>query len=202
MTVSDAMQQWARMEDYSEEYADPLRSVWAKPTFLGVRAAQTWSDFYNWEQFLNAYPVASIVELGSWQGGFALFLLLQAVQRETEFATFDTAPCPAWDTWVAKALGLRSKSSTVDIFEDDGAHVRKFLDWLPKPALLFCDDGNKPAEVALFAPMLEPGDFLAVHDWGTEFNEPDLAPVASLLEPVFLDESLKVGTVTRWYRRV
>lgn len=202
MTVQDAMAQWARMEDYSEDYTDALRSVWAKPTFLGVRAAQTWSDFYNWERFLNANPVESIIELGTWHGGFALFLMLQAIQRGAEFMTFDTAPCPAWDTWVAKALGLRSKSSTVDIFEDGGAHVRKFLDWFPKPALVLCDNGDKPAEVALFAPMLKPGDFLAVHDWGTEFNEPDIDPVRAILEPVFLDESTKVGTVTRWFRRV
>lgn len=201
-TVQAAMEQWARMDTHEEPFEDALRAIWAKPTFLGVRAAQAWSDFYNWERFLNAHPVGAIVELGTWAGGFSLFLLLQCIQRGAKFATFDTAPCPAWPTPVSKLLGLEGVSYTEDIFAGGGHHVRRLLAQLPGPVLLFCDNGNKPREFQHFVPMLQPGDFAAVHDWGTEFNQPDVDPVAGLVEPVWVAESEAVGTVTRWYRRV
>jgi cephalosporin hydroxylase len=189
-------------ETYKESSVDSLRSIWAGPTFLGQRAAQTWSDFYNWERFFEAFPVRSVIELGTWTGGFALFLLLQTLQRNAQFLTFDTAPAPACDSLVAKALGLKLHCRTVDIFAQDGKAVAQAMAQLPKPLLLFCDNGDKPREFQLFTPMLQPGDFVAVHDWGTEFNPPDVVPVAHLVEPVFLNESVAVGTLTRWYRRI
>jgi len=42
--------------------------------------------------------------------------------------------------------------------------------------MLFCDNGHKPAEWNRFVPLLAPGDFAAVHDWGTEFGPEDLDP--------------------------
>ena len=48
-------------------------------------------------------------------------------------------------------------------------------------------------------PQLAPGDFVAVHDWGTEFGESDVDPVREILARIDIDEG---QTMSRWWRRV
>ena len=49
---------------------------WTTLTLFGQRACQTWNDVAAWERFFNTYPARSFLELGTWTGGFALWLLL------------------------------------------------------------------------------------------------------------------------------
>ncbi len=51
---------------------------------------------------------------------------------------------------------------------DRADDVRALISDAPRPLVLYCDNGNKPLEVETFAPALRAGDFLAVHDLGTE----------------------------------
>jgi cephalosporin hydroxylase len=55
--------------------------------------------------------------------------------------------------------------------------------------LLYCDNGNKPYEIAFYGPHLVPGDVMGVHDWDTEVF-PDKAPVKSVLENFFRQHSI------------
>ena len=53
--------------------------------------------------------------------------------------------------------------------------IPKHWDFFSKePGVLFCDNGNKPAEVFHYHDMLHRGSFIAVHDWGTEFTPRDI----------------------------
>jgi hypothetical protein len=52
--------------------------------------------------------------------------------------------------------------------------VRELIAAAPRPFVLYCDNGSKPLEVGTFAPALRPGDFLAVHDLGTEVFTRDI----------------------------
>jgi hypothetical protein len=45
---------------------------------------------------------------------------------------------------------------------------------------------------------LEPGDFLAVHDWGQEIRAEDIPPE---FEPLLLRECEQVSRKTRFFRR-
>ena len=45
---------------------------------------------------------------------------------------------------------------------------------LDRPVALLCDNGDKPREVALFAPLLHSGSILVAHDWGTEIGPADI----------------------------
>jgi hypothetical protein len=40
----------------------------------------------------------------------------------------------------------------------------------PEKKFLYCDNGNKVQEINMYAQYLKPGDFLGVHDWGTEVS--------------------------------
>lgn len=172
---------------------------WTTLTLFGQRACQTWNDVAAWERFFNTYPARSFLELGTWTGGFSLWLLLQCTQRDMEFKTIDTAPAPACDSPLGKKLGLAGHCVYADILANDGAAVLPIIASLPKPLVLFCDNGKKSQEFQQFTPHLAPGDFVAVHDWQTEFGEGDVDPVRGMLAHIDMDEG---RTMTRWWRRV
>ena len=52
--------------------------------------------------------------------------------------------------------------------------MRELIAGAPRPFVLYCDNGNKPREVDAFASALHVGDFLAVHDLGTEIFAQDI----------------------------
>ena len=74
--------------------------------------------------------------------------------------------------------------------------------------LVFCDNGNKPVEFNSIIPYLEKGDIIAVHDWGTEFNPPDVHDYTLLglekrglkLVPLFDEEVKQFELRTYWWR--
>ena len=74
--------------------------------------------------------------------------------------------------------------------------------------LVFCDNGNKPVEFNSIIPYLERGDIIAVHDWGTEFNPPDVHDYTLLglekrglkLVPLFDEEVKQFELRTYWWR--
>jgi cephalosporin hydroxylase len=146
-------------------------------TFLGVNCSQSWADFQLWERLFNAHPgLRSVVELGTGEGGFSRYLLLQAEARGLAFATFDHIHM--------KTHGLEAFHE-LDIFENPEEVAAHFL----APTVIFCDNGEKAREVAIFGPLLHSGDILVVHDWNTEIFAKD---IPSFLLPIH-DE---------WYREL
>lgn len=161
-------------------------------SFLGAPAAQLWRDYEPWERLLQTHQeLEAIVELGTGDGGFALFLHLQALARGLQFDTYDTVE-PAWEP-LAVELGLPARFHRQDVF--DWQFADRLHD-LPRPLVLFCDNGDKPREAATFAPILERGDILAVHDWQSEIG-PDDIPAG--LQP--LHENWTRGGLTRFFQR-
>jgi hypothetical protein len=49
--------------------------------------------------------------------------------------------------------------------------------WLQnkRPAFIYCDGGDKPKELHLYAPVARPGDVIAVHDYGT-YDRAEISP--------------------------
>jgi hypothetical protein len=72
------------------------------------------------------------------------------------------------------------------------AKVHDLIKKAPRPFVLYCDDGNKQLEVETFGPSLRPGDYLAVHDVGTEFFPEQM--------PAGYEEQLLHG-LTGFYRK-
>ena len=165
--------------------------------FAGIETFQIQIDFGLWERFLNRHPVYGIVELGTGCGGFTHFLALQAYNRGARFVTVDHKDFLP-DRPLTELLGLRERFRLLNIFTVEGhAALEREIATLPRPRLVFCDDGDKPREFREFGQLLEPGDYIAVHDWGTEFQPED---VCGQVEMVMGRECEEMDSMTRWFR--
>lgn len=153
----------------------------------GYPMAQHWADLVVWEAVLNAHPpCGAIFELGTWQGGFSLFLGMQATARGMSFWTFDAVPpdrhVPSFERQ--------------DVFLDIDRLAQRMV--AMEPIVLFCDNGNKPREMRDYVPRLShPDTLIAVHDWGTEMLPGD---VPDGVEEVYGDYCDEMRSVTRFFR--
>lgn len=167
----------------------------AENTFCGVRIAQSWNDLALWEEFLNRYRVASILELGTWTGAMAAYFAFQGLARGISVVSVDSNPgimeC-------GELLGrLAVETVHLDLLGPSAIPAMEALvGRMPKPLMLFCDNGNKPAEYCAFVPLLSGGDYVAVHDWGTEIQEADLNPALPML---LQHECETISSLTRFF---
>lgn len=155
-------------------------------SFAGVPMAQQWVDLVIWEGILNDNPTASgIVEIGTFKGGFSLYLAAQAQARGMFFRTYDVLP-PEVDVPGFVRLDVFAHADAV------GEHLRRY-----DPLVLFCDGGNKARELRTFSRFLSHQSVILVHDWKTEFL-PDHVPdnVEFVYEPWLID----LGSPSRAFR--
>jgi cephalosporin hydroxylase len=157
--------------------------------------SQSWNDLALWEEFFNRANVKSVLELGTFRGGMTLFFTLQGIARGFSIASIDNQNR---GVPVEQLNQLGASLITMDLLSESTVEpVRELIASLPKPLVLFfCDNGDKPREWSLYVPLLGPGDFAAVHDWGTEFHEHNLIPS---FEPFMQSECESISSMTRYF---
>lgn len=169
----------------------------ANVSFAGVACAQFYADFYLWEGVLNdrtgrtANPtglpaVDAIVELGTFKGGFSLYLASQAHWRGLGFRTYDVV-APGRQIPGFVQLDIFAKADEI------GEWIRAW-----ETVIVFCDGGNKARELKTFSRYLDSNDLIATHDWGEEITETD---VPAGLEMVYGDWCDQLGSATRFFRK-
>lgn len=178
---------------------------WPEATkWCGVWAAQRRSDFWLWEDFLEEYKVKLLIELGSYRGGFSLFLLCQCLNRGIEFFTVDLQLPEAAVGSLGNMLGLQRHYRETDLLVEGGS--KWLIDTIKAvenhPLLLYCDNGNKPEEYMLYMPELYPGDFVVVHDWNAEISDEDVSWSYNEVEVLFEDRCNQEKSLTRFFRTV
>jgi hypothetical protein len=164
-------------------------------SFAGVPCAQYYADFYAWEAVLNERAatnqdglpgINAIVELGTYKGGFSLYLAAQAHYRGLLFRTYDVIPP---DRAIPGFVRL-------DIFAE-AERVGQYLATYD-PLIVLCDGGNKPRELKTFNRYLSGHSVIAVHDWMYEITPSD---VPENLDMVYQDFCEEIGSVTRFFVR-
>jgi hypothetical protein len=136
-----------------------------KPPVVGdlvEGAAQYEADQEAWQQFFDSVRPKAILELGTGTGVFSRWL----AEHVEWFVTLDIEePQPG-------TPGFRRLSVW-----DDEPEILALIGQAPRPFVLFCDNGDKPLEIRKYAPAVRVGDFVAVHDVGTEVSlERDIPP--------------------------
>jgi hypothetical protein len=156
-------------------------------SFAGVYVAQYWVEFILWESLLNERDYNAIIELGTWEGGFSLYLSSQAEHRNMFFRTYD----------IHKPARYVPGFVQIDIYakaEEIGEHLRRM-----DPVIVLCDGGNKPRELKTFSRYVTPASTLVVHDWGTEMLEKDVPPG---VEMVHRERCEELGSASRVFRKL
>ena len=156
-------------------------------SFGGVHAAQYWVEFILWEVLLNERPYNSIIELGTWEGGFSC----TSTPRQRR-GTWPSAPMTSTSLLATSPVSSRSTSLR---------RPRRSVSTCSKaePVIVLCDGGNKPRELKTFARYVTPASTLVVHDWGTEMLEKDIPPS---VEMVHEDWCVELGSASRVFRKL
>ena len=138
--------------------------------------------------------VNMIVELGTFQGGFT---------KHLEDA-FPEIPIYSYDN-VDLIKGNRQYYSDRVVFRVESVltDCESLLVLLNNPLvkLLYCDNGKKKQEVAMYSQYLFHGDFIAVHDWGNEIFWEDVQPYIGDWERIAWDQLEGWGSTTRLWRK-
>jgi hypothetical protein len=160
--------------------------IMPKTAITAANGAKFWARHTQQElavldAVIRSVPFGLVVELGTGEAGGTYALS----RRETPVLSFDIK-CPKLTAKQYEALGpgvLFVGCSVLDNPE------RVFSLWQnrPWPVFVYCDNGNKPQEVKLFAPRLRPGDVIGCHDIGKELKPEDLLLLTVGFTPWLLD---------------
>jgi len=136
-----------------------------------------------------------LVELGTWNAGGTY--ALRAACPMVPMVSYDRT-LPQLTRAQQEALGQHTLLVEADVFADP-RRLASLWEQRPWPVFLYCDDGDKPREVATFAPLLRPGDVIGCHDWGPEIGPAHVLDPLREFEP-FATEATE-GTLCRFWRR-
>lgn len=132
-------------------------------SYAGVRCQQNIHAFTAFRAFFQAETFPLIIELGSGSGAFTQFLAAETAAQVFSW----NLHVPNWPP--RERLEYRKG----DVFSLNVAYEVAQLVAASERALILCDDGNKPAEFAKYAPLLRPGDVIMVHDYASSREQFD-----------------------------
>lgn len=119
-------------------------------------------DFPTIAAIVERHQPMTVVELGTDEGGFAAFLADLVAPWAGHVTTFDRE----------RKFDPKLLSSTPNLSFVQGDVLmlnEKVVELVSRPStLLYCDNGNKKREMQLYAPDLQAGSLLGVHDYDTE----------------------------------
>lgn len=131
-----------------------------------------------WDYAFSLHPPARVIELGSYNGGFAMTLAFALLARGGSVYSFDTMEAPK-EEWRPIAKVLPVHFLRYDIWELADLIGRQIADG--GTTILLCDGGDKRREFNHFAKFLKAGDVIAAHDFqtphwpgGSEITEQDV----------------------------
>ena len=134
--------------------------------------------------------ILRIVELGTGHGGMSLFLGSCINGRDGRVLTVDREQLMdrGYSSWSLLAQRYNVSFLQKDVFMPET--VQEASNFIKNHrALIFCDDGEKKREVALYAEILKKDDLLLAHDYMGEFSNEDLTErTLAILEPYRQEE--------------
>ena len=132
------------------------------------------------QEMIYQFHPELIIELGTYEGGMSL--VLHEACLTAEFHSYDV-------DFVTQYQVSRNQEPPVRKAKDEWFNEKCFFyleDVLVpneklitlckdvRKKILYCDNGNKPLETQIYAPLLNSGDMLGVHDWGIEIKQSDV----------------------------
>jgi hypothetical protein len=160
-----------------------------------------------WAYAFELYKPDKILEIGTGNGGFTIFLGVLGLMADFPIYSFDIHECPS-EQWASFASKLPIRFIRGDVFEKNNLNAIGIgNEWgfmrTSGRNYILCDGPDKPREFNLFAQLLKPGDVIAAHDyqssrkywgWG-EITKADVADTVKehKLEPFMQEHFDTVG---------
>lgn len=187
-------------------YATPRPGDSIRP--LGIPMCQSRMAIPTWSYAMELYPPSTIVEVGSYNGGFACVLGLHAYRIGARVVSFDRDRAPAEELEpLARFLGVEFRRRDVWLAEGEIAGLVQS----PGVTYLLCDGGDKRRELETMSRYAKPGDVVAAHDYTPDGSDRwwccseirkddgDLVAAANDMEPWLQDHFDAAGWLV--YRR-
>lgn len=135
-----------------------------------------------WSFAFEKYCPQRVIEIGSYNGGFALALAFAGWTAGITVYSYDVMEAPKQE-WrdLARFLQVHFLLGNCFGLEEE---IRQLVQQ-PGVTFLLCDGGNKAREFNTFAKYLRPGDVIAAHDYHTPYwycSEFKLDAVAGAVE--------------------
>lgn len=135
---------------------------------LGIPMCQNRLAVPTWSYAMEVYPPARVIEIGSYNGGFATALGVHASRIGARVFGFDRMEAPSVDlVSLAGLLGVEFRRRDIWEAEPEIADLIR----IPGVSYVLCDGGDKPRELATFAAYTKPGDVIAAHDYHVEGSD-------------------------------
>ena len=156
---------------------------------MGVSCSLTWYDVGAILTIIQTAHIRTVLEIGTEHGGLAALLRSYSQYTGMVYRGIDI-------TLASLHHEVRARDGAVIDRRDAWApatvaELGRWLSEQPAPALIFCDGGDKPKELMLYAPLLRHGDVLLGHDLHNEYVEDAIADVpARRVRADWLDDTL------------
>lgn len=134
--------------------------------FMGFEMLQNRNAVPLWSYLCERLRPGLIIELGTYEGGFACVLAIMARAFRANFITYDHGDYnhPKFEEWFKLlTIDFRRADITTPATQEE---LKQIIQSGPR-AFILCDNGNKESELKMVAPWLKPGDLAGAHDYYT-----------------------------------
>jgi len=114
---------------------------------FGIVVYKSWGEIFELELMLNNLNFSTIIELGTGFGATAVFLGAHSFSTKAKVFTFDNKEMATEQTKLL-FCALDVRYSIIDIFDSES--LIAYLIERPGRTLLYCDNGDKIAEMKLW----------------------------------------------------
>ncbi len=142
---------------------------------MGVSTSLTWYDVGAILHVIHAAEVRLVIEIGVEHGGLAALILAYGAYTGIAYRGLDITLGALHPALRVPTIVERDAWATTTVDE-----VRRWMGDARGPVLLFCDGGDKPREIKLYAPLLRPGDVLLGHDYHNEYGDAAITDVPAM----------------------
>lgn len=128
----------------------------------GIRTQHTWHEMGEILRIVNDLDIKTFIELGTYNGGL-FSLLIGRVVADKDWRVYSLE---IDRTVVDPSLAGLSNLLIRDVMaEKTIEEVKALISYWRGKALIYCDNGNKVAEMGLYAKILRKGDVIMCHDY-------------------------------------
>tara|TARA_R100001443_G_scaffold12706_2_gene22413 strand:- start:3369 stop:4043 length:675 start_codon:yes stop_codon:yes gene_type:complete len=184
--------------------------------YMGAGMSQNFLAIPWFEYYLDAHQFEYIAEFGSQKGCLSTYFANYAgITEKVFFDTFELFPDKDWWSRPNEGAGhwfkkLAEISPYINYHHQD-VFSKETIDHVSEniqehKTFIFCDGGDKVKEFNTYAPLLKPGDCIAVHDWGVEIHmhqiEDTIKKYNLEVDHNFAQSAQQFGTWIMPFRRV